>query len=230
MAEPKDLPKAKGNTIVMVSAKTWNQLVDVVTAGWPLAGPGILISQLPDGRSIRTKGEAEGSDSSSSDSSDSESSSSSSSSDSESSSPSSGPPSGPGSSKDCVVRFGEGFIRWHCVERPDVVFEDAVTVELDPDGKGSLVLAAEMVESCEPGSLRVTAAITQQPAALGAWIDGTTLHVEAVAMGGVPETATVTIDGIRRGFAGRRWEPATEAEAIENARVWQLLNGQAVTL
>ena len=56
---PADLKKAPATAAaVLVSAKTWNALREVLISGWPLAGPGIAISQLATGRAIRTQVDA----------------------------------------------------------------------------------------------------------------------------------------------------------------------------
>ena len=231
--KPTDLPKARKG-VVIVSAKTWNLLREILIAGWPIEGDGIKINQLPFGRSIRVNSIPDSSDSSSSESSSDSSSSDSGSpsvpsSDSGSPPPSSGSDSGsPGSSKDCVVAFRDTFIRWHCVERPEVVFEDVFKVRLRK-GKGKLTLPAEMIESCEPGSIEPTAVITDRPAATGVRIEGNTLIVEGIARK-LPNWATVTVAGTRKGFAGIRWEQADADAARRNAELWAILNGQTSPL
>lgn len=249
-ATPADLPRANAGAVVVVKAKTWNKLREILILGWPIAGNGIAIDQLATGRSIRIKEAGSDSDSSSSDSSDSSSSDSSDSSDSSGSSTpsesSSAPPSetsgdvssrsdssegsagsqSPSSaSKDCVVPFRDTWIRWHCTERGDVVFEDVFTVPLWR-GKGDLVLPPEMIESCEPGTLRAVAVTTASPAACGVRIHGKTLRVDAITLSGeAPTKALVTVEGIRKGFAGRRWEETSEIAAKLNSDIWAVLNG-----
>ena len=70
-ATPADLPRANAGAVVVVKAKTWNKLREILILGWPIAGNGIAIDQLATGRSIRIKEAGSDSDSSSSDSSDS---------------------------------------------------------------------------------------------------------------------------------------------------------------
>ena len=247
MPEPSDLKKAKSGTVVLLASKTWNLLVDIVTAGWPIAGAGIAIDQLPNGRSIRVKPTlgSDSDDSSSSSSSDSSSSSSDSSSSGSSDSSTSQPSEQSGSassrsdsssdsrssgqSKDCVVPFRDGFIRWHCPERPDVVFEDVLNIDLDDAGNGEWTLEPEMIECCEPGSLQVTAICTKSPAACGAEIIGNKVFVRTISLGDPNTAATVTVEGVRRGFAGVKWEAADEAAAVANATIWELLNGTNIS-
>lgn len=123
--------------------------------------------------------------------------------------------------------FRDTWIRWHCTERGDVVFEDVFTVALK-EGKGKLPLPAELIESCEPGTLRAVAVTTSTPAACGVRIGGRTLLVDAITLSGeAPTEALVTVEGIRKGFAGRRWEETTETAAKLNSEIWAVLNGSA---
>lgn len=246
-ATPADLPKANAGAVVVVKAKTWNKLREILILGWPIAGNGIAIDQLATGRSIRIKETGSDSDSSSSSSSDSSSSDSSDSSGSstpsesssappsetsgdvssrsDSSEGSSGSQSPSSASKDCVVPFRDTWIRWHCTERGDVVFEDVFTVPL-VDGRGKIILPPEMIECCEPGTLRAVASATNAAAACGIRIRGKALIVETVTLSGeAPTQALVTVEGIRKGFAGRRWEETSEIAAKLNSDIWAVLNG-----
>lgn len=152
--------------------------------------------------------------------------------------PGSGSGSAPGSgSKTAIVRVelrpgSPEWIAWYCIERDEVTFEICRDVPLTCGLRGRLKLPAELVESCEPGSLRVAGAM-----AVGACGCATASvaavkragkvewQVEACCIGAKglkrPHAVRVRIEGVRKGHT-MRWERFTEREADANAAFWGL--------
>jgi len=162
---PADLPKTRaGADCVLLSARTWNLIRQILAEGWPLAGQGIAINQKATGRSIRLLGEltdhatppltlpmatlpatsadsgsgassGAGAPSGSSGSASGSDSTSSASRESDSSSPSESGSSGSGSSKAMVLAAGK-WIAWHCNERRTVDFIHVLKVQLKRSTRG----------------------------------------------------------------------------------------------
>ena len=77
------------------------------------------------------------------------------------------------------------------------------------------------VEVCEPGSILVSAIVPDLPIPCGAKVQAGQLTVSlADSPMGLPTEATVTVRGIRKGFAGVRFPTKTKAEMEHNHAFW----------
>lgn len=140
---------------------------------------------------------------------------------------------------------------WQCIEADVAAFEDVLTVPLRPmsreavalamrqeagrwgckPGKisdrwhwahGSVTLAQEMLQSCEPGSLMVLEPCVAVPAVTGACIAGqidVIVRIAVPAGTGIPQSALVRVRGIRRGHA-TRWPRESEETARSNEQFY----------
>lgn len=116
------------------------------------------------------------------------------------------------------------------VEMPDVRFEDILRIPVPCSrrreeaeitrGPIDPIFAA----ACEPGTIEVVAAVPSRPAVIGARVEADQIIVETIAHPPSPIlhplTVTVRLSGIRRGFAGRRFQEFTAEQAAANARFY----------
>ena len=136
--------------------------------------------------------------------------------------------------KMAIVQIDGRFVGLHCVESPDVRFEDVLTVVLT-GGRWSksitLPMDATFRDVCEPDSIVVVSATPSRPVIVGARIVGPRLTVEAVERGlGTLERLEVNVrlSGIRKQFAGVRFPVFTEKQArVNNAFYAKAQRGKA---
>lgn len=125
------------------------------------------------------------------------------------------------SSKTAIVRFRDENIGWNCAEKPGNDFEDVVEVHFRPGEKSAwLDLEPEMVECCEPGSIRVVSAMPDALAFCTATISDNAVF--ASVGGGEPVAkVTVRICGTRKGFPGR-WRRYSDVQRLANTAFYNL--------
>lgn len=130
-------------------------------------------------------------------------------------------------SKSAIVPQGNGYLMWHCVERPDVIFEDVVKVQIR-DGIGIFEIRPEFLDCIERGSLRIVSTLANGAAA---WVEYRHIgngRIEFRALepwlhrflygrrGCRVNSVTVRYEGIRKGFANIRYQRASREEFEAN--------------
>ncbi|MEM7601606.1 MAG: hypothetical protein AAF357_09345 [Verrucomicrobiota bacterium] len=131
-----------------------------------------------------------------------------------------------------MVPYREGYLVWHCVERPEVIFEDVFEVPVIR-GKGAYVIPPEFTECIETESIRCVSLMSNGgPARITYAIDGTDLQIGVreplwrrvlFGMAGIQvRSVTVRIEGVRKDFGGVRYLSATRAEYEANERFYRL--------
>jgi hypothetical protein len=96
-----------------------------------------------------------------------------------------------------------GFTALYAMEAPDVRFEDILRSGLKHPVT-RLKIDPRFVAVCEPGSIDVVAVIPERPMSIGAKVAGGFVVITRPARS-KPCQVTVSVSGIRKGFAGRRW-------------------------
>jgi hypothetical protein len=102
------------------------------------------------------------------------------------------------------------------MEAPEPWFFDITTVRVVP-GKNIVEIDPIFREVCEIGSIRVTGAIASPGTISVEMRDG-----DIVVTSLTETVVTLTVAGIRRGFAGRRFALRTEEEFHKNNDFWTL--------
>jgi len=137
------------------------------------------------------------------------------------------------------VPAGGEWIGWRCIEADQALFEIVLTVPISwaqrkahQGGRARSALPAELIESCEPGSVRVVSVMGQRGSMLATGCiqdrqnKSTLLVIAAAALGAsTPGAARVQLAGVRRGH-GDRWPRFTEQQAAAN----ELFYGTATQL
>lgn len=137
-----------------------------------------------------------------------------------------GPPGPPGPDGDptktaLVVTEHHGIIAMHAIEGAECWFKDSVTIPVR-GGFGSAFLDPTFLECCEPGSIRAQhASISGLSLPIGVSVSGSGLRtfVSVRLSAAVNTLVTVTVCGLRRGFAHKRLALCTR-EQYENNRAF----------
>ena len=123
--------------------------------------------------------------------------------------------------------LGEEYVELLCVEMPEVYFEDFMTVKAGNQGHQSHIVTKEMdstfMQVCEPGTIKVTAAMPSVAAQVGAKVQGPTVEVEVEGRNiqNRDVDITVRLSGIRAGMVGRRFAKRTYDQMVKNNRFWE---------
>ena len=128
-----------------------------------------------------------------------------------------GPPGDPTKTA-LVVTDQFGVIAMHALEGAECWFKDTFTLPVR-NGIGSAFLDPTFLECCEPGTLRAQHATAPgYPGSIGASIsgDGLRTFVSVRLSHAVDTLVTVTICGLRRGFASKRLAPCTPEQYEHN--------------
>jgi hypothetical protein len=126
---------------------------------------------------------------------------------------------GPTGTKTAIVKTSQGYRELACIEAPEVLFFDVITVDLKEE-KTTHKVDQLFVEVCEPGTIRVSSIVVDEPMPIGARM---TDNQNVLITKGDPERhtmATVTLCGVRRAFAGRRFQERTREDYEANMRFW----------
>lgn len=123
-----------------------------------------------------------------------------------------------------IVPTEQGPVGLHCVEAPEVWFEDQITVT-NPEG-GTLIiqpLDPVWLETVASGSLRVLAVVGDRPCLFGATIDGGAVRITLAPPPGLPpaQQLQVRLAGVRRRAEGLRFPRFQVTEAEANLDFWQ---------
>ena len=62
-------------------------------------------------------------------------------------------------SKTAIVPVEAGYLKWHCEERPDVIFRDCVSVPVGADGSATVVVPDLFVQSVAMDSLKLASVV-----------------------------------------------------------------------
>jgi len=126
-------------------------------------------------------------------------------------------PVGPQGIKTAILKMSDGYRELSCIEAPDVLFMDNVVVA--HSGRETVVEVPEMfAEVCEPGSVGVACVVPSKPVEFG--VRKSSGAVSLVTGDEEEVTFGVTLVGVRKGFAGRRFDEASEAEYRRNLEKW----------
>jgi hypothetical protein len=123
--------------------------------------------------------------------------------------------------------LGEEYVELLCVEMPEVYFEDFMTVKAGNQGHQSHIVTKEMdstfMQVCEPGTIKVTAAMPSVASQVGAKVQGPTVEVEVEGRNiqNREVDITVRLSGIRAGMVGRRFAKRTYDQMVKNNRFWE---------
>jgi hypothetical protein len=103
---------------------------------------------------------------------------------------------------------------------PETRFEDLMVVRLR-SADTEVAIDRRFLEVCEPGSILVKSCITNIPMIIGAFVSGDAVVIN-IRDGRVDErtSAVITISGIRKGRAGRRFPIFTADQAHQNEKFW----------
>jgi len=124
-----------------------------------------------------------------------------------------------------VELFGE-YRKLFSVEQPDVRFEDVLvaTMKKSEDGFFYIDIDPLFVEACVQGSIDVVGLAPSSPAVIGAEVMGAKIRLSVKEIlthfPKIPTSVRVTISGIRRGFAGARFERTTYEEVTRSRAFW----------
>lgn len=129
-------------------------------------------------------------------------------------------PQGPEGSKSAVIRTRDGYRQVDCIEAPEVLFFDIMTI-VHSGMVGRYSIDPLFIEVCEPKSIHVVSMVPNIPSPVGASIIDN--DVEIRALGKEEVTCRVMLAGVRKGFAGRRFIPRTEDDYFKNVRFWRQL-------
>jgi len=132
---------------------------------------------------------------------------------------------GSGSSKDSAIVpvnwTKTGFTALYCVEAPDVRFEDTIVVERPKWARNwSVTTCGRFRSVLEDGSMEVVAYTSDKPVPVGFSIDehGVLTIRTSYFPYNRPNRLVVKLAGIRRGFAGVKFEEKTQAEFDANEK------------
>lgn len=143
-------------------------------------------------------------------------------------------PGGPGEDSDKTaivpVTCDDGtveWVQWVCAERPEAIFEEVMTLTLAGHGRAAQPLPRELVQSCEPGSLRAVhaqplGALARATARVQRFADGAwwlLAEVAPVRGGQMPGQVRVRLEGKRRG-GPPRWQRMSAEQARRNEAFW----------
>lgn len=134
-----------------------------------------------------------------------------------------GPPGPDGDpTKTAVLETSAGIVALHALEGEEALFKDVVSLPL-VQGRGVVVVCPTLQAVCEPGSLFVQAVcVPGYLGEIGARVRNAAgrVWVEVMLSPGISSqlvwTATVTVAGVRKGFAGARLMPCTREAMLRN--------------
>ncbi|MBI5817468.1 MAG: hypothetical protein HZA88_00610 [Verrucomicrobia bacterium] len=113
-------------------------------------------------------------------------------------------------------RGAKKYVGLFCTEMPDARFEDIVVVKV---GRRRLVrrkLDRTFHQVCEPRSIVISSVVASHPVTIGARIERGQVVVECATRPLRSLVVTVRLTGIRRGFAGRRFQQFTRKQMLSN--------------
>jgi len=122
-----------------------------------------------------------------------------------------GPPGLPGS-KLAIVQSCDQIVGLHVLEAPEFRFMEILPFS----SAGDLALDPRLLAACEPDSLTVIGLVTARPAATRAILHHD--RVQVICPRGM--TGTVTLSGIAKGHASRRFPEFTANQQNQNAAFW----------
>jgi hypothetical protein len=121
-------------------------------------------------------------------------------------------------SKTASVQTSMGYRELSCMEAPEVLFVDIIKVV--HDGFVSVFdIDPLFVEVCEPGSLKITSAVCEEPIICGSGMY-TTSKFYIKTKEKVSGYFTVMVSGVRKGFGGRRFAKRTKEDFEKNQAFW----------
>jgi hypothetical protein len=103
---------------------------------------------------------------------------------------------------------------------PETRFEDLMVLELRGQ-ETEAAIDTRFLEVCVPGSILVKSVVTSAPLCVGAIVNGGSVVIHTPSghtRGGV--YATVTLSGVRKGRAGRRFPTFSREQKERNDRFW----------
>lgn len=134
-------------------------------------------------------------------------------------------PSGPVAAKEAIIASEiKGHpIAMHCVETPDVRFEDVMVCQIRQPEQ-YFPIDPVFLEACEDGSVVPISAVSTEPRNIGLRVVGGNLlvkcHLTEVGWVPAPFTVYVKLSGIRKGFQDVRFPKRTEEQMERNRDFW----------
>lgn len=126
-------------------------------------------------------------------------------------------PQGPAGDKTAIVPAGDAFVKLFCVEQPEPVFHDVMRIQVNGQ-MARVPIDKTFLDVCEPGTVVPISVVKDQLCDVAVRIlHG---HVEVQIGQMIPLTATVILQGVRRGCVGRRFERTTREAMERNNRFW----------
>jgi hypothetical protein len=123
--------------------------------------------------------------------------------------------------KATIIKLFGKYRRLYNVEQPDIRFEEIFEIELMGREEFQINIDPLFLEVCEPNSVEVVGLMPSSPALVGAEVLGETILFKtkkiSTQSSKIPESIRVTINGIRRGCAARRFEISDAREAKRNS-------------
>jgi hypothetical protein len=108
---------------------------------------------------------------------------------------------------------------------PETRFEDLMVIHLHA-AETEAAIDSRFLEVCEPGSVVVKSAVPNVPMILGAFTHGESVHIRTHGHINGRTAVVVTLSGIRKGRAGRRFPTFSEEQARQNEKFWTASYGE----
>jgi hypothetical protein len=123
-----------------------------------------------------------------------------------------GPPGEPGS-KLAIVESQHQIVGLHVLEAPEFRFIEILSFS----GPGSVSIDPRFLAACEPDSLTVIGLVTAKPSAARAILQSSSVQILCPRK----MTGTLSVSGIAKGYAQRRFPEFTQNQKNQNTAFWQ---------
>lgn len=131
----------------------------------------------------------------------------------------------------CLTRRGtKQYVGLFCTEMPDARFEDIVVVKVGRRRLARRKLDTAFLQVCEPRSIIISSAVPSHPITLGARLEREQILVECATRPLRSLVVTLRVTGIRRGFAGRRFQQFTREQMLANNQFYAKAHRPAAPL
>ena len=121
--------------------------------------------------------------------------------------------------KAAIVETRDGYRELACMESPEILFFDIVKVRIGIE-RALFHVDVLFIDACEPDSIRISSVVVSEPIPIGARMSGPDSFIISKCSGAQTVDVTVTLCGVRKGFAGRRFKKHSRAEFESNNRFW----------
>lgn len=126
-------------------------------------------------------------------------------------------PSGPPGDKFAIVEAGARCVGLYAIEAPDVLFESVMRATLRPrTASYFLRLAPEYLGAVERGTLRIVSVVCSEAVPVSASLDDSGVVWLQMRAQPLELQICVTVQAVRRGMQGRRWQKFTAQQMQSN--------------